>query len=630
MIPYRDVQVTLQILTALIEKSPRDLPLYAPYVLKIFNLILRSDDITMVESSLPTFEAFCDHHDVASLAADQEYLQQYEQIVRKYAGLASTRPKPVKQAPTAPVAMRWRVVGLKAIKSVASSEALASVAGRQLDVIMPVLLENLWTDSGGYLEILLLRAQIEEKVDVEKLLRRRTSIATVRTVETADTNPVALSGTTADADKLAEEDIGVLAIQCLKKIFVVNNRPQIHGAIISTVRFIAERLAQGEVLTTTNTETGEDRGWATTIFLMMARWTPVQDRHIILTTAMEALVRCPLTEENLPQQVVLATMIGSLLRSDINLIGLSVMDVLLGLIQHILRILQIGGSELLFQPTGTPVGEKLSKASSKEPSPSNSTVGPPIAETVASPSEPRKELLARLQQCVGDLATHVYYADQISDMISVILLRLKPSPLSAIATTAAAIEDPETTTNVLSASANLVEDLNTDGFFSFDTAKITALNAIKAILIVATQRKISGAASLGRNRVGLRVWEGTQWLLRDPEGKVRKAYVDTLITWLEREMTKADVRAFEDKTTHPLKNLLPGPEGKSLRQALPSARYPMLHIERSQRSHPRQRSCNYCILRSTKMLCSILIRSQIFFCFIFYWWILSKDWASML
>jgi protein EFR3 len=540
----------------LIEKSPRDLPLYAPYVLKIFNLILRSDDITMVESSLPTFEAFCDHHDVASLAADQEYLRQYEEIVRRFAGLASTRPKPVKQAPTAPVAMRWRVVGLQAVKSVASSEALASVAGRQLDVIMPMLLENLWTDSGDYLEMLLQRAQIEEKVDVERMLRRRTSIATVRTVETSDTNPAALSGTTADADKLAEEDIGVLAIQCLKQIFVVNNRSQIHGAIISIVRFITERLAQGEIVTNMDADTGEDRGWATTIFLMVARWTPVQDRHVILTTAMEALIRCPLTEENLPQQVVLTTMIGSLLRSDINLIGLSVMDVLLGLIQHILRILQIGGSEPLFQPTGSPVGDKLYKASSKEPSPSTSTVGPPITEKVASPSEPRKELLACLQQCVGDLATHVYYADQISDMISAILLRLKPSPLSAIGTAAAAIEDPETTTNVLSASANIVEDPNTSGFFSFDTAKITALNAIKAILLVATQRKISGAAQLGRNRVGLRVWEGTQWLLRDPEGRVRKAYADALLTWLEREITKADLRAFEDKTTQPSQKTL--------------------------------------------------------------------------
>jgi len=44
------------------------------------------------------------------------------------------------------------------------------------------------------------------------------------------------------------------------------------------------------------------------------------------------------------QQLVLATMVDSLLSSDINLIGLSVMDVLLGLIQHVLRVLQLSSA----------------------------------------------------------------------------------------------------------------------------------------------------------------------------------------------------------------------------------------------------------------------------------------------
>ena len=119
--------------------------------------------------------------------------------------------------------MRWRSVGLKAIRSVASSEALASPAGRQVNLVVPILLENLWTDNGDFLDLLEHRAELEEKVDTEKMLRRRTSVSTVRTVEPAE-NPLTLSQTTADADKLAEEDIGVLAIQCLKHIFVVNNR----------------------------------------------------------------------------------------------------------------------------------------------------------------------------------------------------------------------------------------------------------------------------------------------------------------------------------------------------------------------------------------------------------------------
>lgn len=102
----RNVQVTLQILTALIEKAPRDLPLYAEYVLKTLNIILRSKDITMVEASTGTFGAFCEHHDGASLSADQEYLKQYEEIVSMYASFASTRTVVLKDQPSAPVCLQ--------------------------------------------------------------------------------------------------------------------------------------------------------------------------------------------------------------------------------------------------------------------------------------------------------------------------------------------------------------------------------------------------------------------------------------------------------------------------------------------------------------------------------------------
>ena len=112
---------------------------------------------------------------------------------------------------------------MEALKSVASSEALASVAGRQVHVVVPTLLENLWTDNGDFLDLLEHRADLEEKIDSEKLLRRRASVSTVRTVEPTEV-PLTLSQTTADADKVAEEEIGVLAMQCLKHVFVVNNR----------------------------------------------------------------------------------------------------------------------------------------------------------------------------------------------------------------------------------------------------------------------------------------------------------------------------------------------------------------------------------------------------------------------
>jgi protein EFR3 len=502
----------------------------------------------MVESSIPTFEAFCEHHDGASLSVDQEYLHQYEDVVRIYASFASTRPPATKVPVSAPVAMRWRNVGLQAIKSVASSEALASLAGRQLNVIVPMLLENIWTDNEDFIEILEHRAQLEEKVDTEKLVKRRTSNATVRTADTSGDANAALSATTADADKLAEENIGILAIQCLKQIFEVNNRTQIHGATTATMAFIAERVAQREAVIDEKPKGDRYGGWATKIFEMLAQWTPVQDRYVILVTAMDVLVRGQLVDENLQQQLVLAAMVDSLLKSDINLIGLSVMDVLLGLINHVLRVLQLGGATPHLQPeNGSGASTDLSPADASG-----------IPETASVPTDVRRDLLERLQQCIGDLATHVYYADQISDMVSAILLRLKPTPTPSLPNTAATIENPNLASATVTSVGDLTEDLNTDGFFSFDTAKIKGLEAIKAVLLVASHRKnVVGGASLGRNRVPVRVWEGTQWLLRDSEGRVRKAYVDALLTWLDTEVTCADLRVFEEKpknSTKPARN----------------------------------------------------------------------------
>lgn len=499
----------------------------------------------MAEASIPTFQAFCEHHDGASLSADQKYLDQYKSVVQMYASFASTRTIPKKGSTSAPMVVRWRSVGLEAIKSVAASDALSSTAGKQLIVLIPVLLENLWTSDMDFLSLVHQRAKMEEKVESENLLRRRTSIATVRTAESSEMNAAALSGSTADADKLAEEEVAVCALQCLKSIFVVNNRAQIYVATNAVLTFINERVAQNENVLVEDQYDRDYRGWATRVFEMITRWTPVQDRYVILVTAMDVLVRSPMMESNLQQQLVLATMVDSLLKSDINLIGLSVMDVLLGVVQHVLRTLQLSGVSAHPQQNG----------GFREKNGSDATdLAALKSESVAVPSDTRHELLSRLQDCIGHLATHIYYADQISDMILAILQRLKPSSLSPVSDGAAAVDDPTAASTAVTSVGDLSEDSGTDDFFSFDTAKIKALEAIQAILLVASRKKkMSGAVNLGRNRVPARVWEGTEWLLRDGDWNVRKAYVEAICTWLDTEKTKSDLKAATEKSKAPSK-----------------------------------------------------------------------------
>ncbi|KAK0633212.1 hypothetical protein B0T14DRAFT_415682 [Immersiella caudata] len=533
-----NVQVTLQILTALIEKAPKDLPLFALCVLKILDQILKANDITMVESSIPTFEAFCEHHDPTSLA-DQAYLRQYQSVVQQYASLASTRAYPGKIEPSRPIALRWRNSGLEAIRSVASSDALSSVAGQQYDVAVPMILENLWTDNENFLDVLLHRAELEDKVE-GALVRRRTSIATVQTVDMEpQPNPLALSGTAVDVDKLAEEDIGVLAMQCLKTIFSGSSRSQLHIAAVALLKFIEERVGQDEEVVKT-TANGKDSGWAIKMFLLVTRWAPVADRFSILVAALDALARQPLTDETLRQHIVLAAIIGALLRSDINLIGLSVNDVLLAFVAHIKRLVQMPGD---------PNSMRSDPPLPGQPDPRSPTTLQ-FAEKAEQASAQRKDLLLRLQECIGDLATHVYYADQISDMISTILRKLKPSRSSS---TSSSTPQGERVENPTAPSTSGPDQI--DSLFALTVAKIAALRAIKSVLLVANPRtKMTGNMALSRNHVPVQVWDGTQWLLRDPDGLVRKAYADAVVTWLDRETTPADAKARDETARATLKS----------------------------------------------------------------------------
>ncbi|EKG17416.1 hypothetical protein MPH_05347 [Macrophomina phaseolina MS6] len=536
---YRNVLVTLQILQALIEKCPKDIPLYANSVLSVLRTVLRSNDVTMVEASVPMFEAFCEHQDPAALAADNEYLTQYEEIVQLYATFANKEEQQPPAAQTGtplswPVAIRFRKAGLRAIKAIAASESLG--AGKQLSVIVPVILVNLYAEQGAYLTRLEVREREKEEQDKETAYARRKSTSTVPGENEGD--PLAASGTTEDADKIAEEEAGIIALHALRNIFTAVSRDQLRQATLATLKFVTSRVKSNEHFPNGLV----DGSWPAELYGMVCRWTPVQDRYVILVTASSLLVKSKVVESDLERQYVLATIVSWLLGdSRINFIGLSVMDVLVGLMGHILQLLQVGSSASLVSG----VDGKGSKESVGGPDPPLADAG----ERATTPSDARKKLVEQLKKCISGLATHIYYTDQIPDMLSAVLARLKPAGPngSVISNTAAAIEDPSGTVESVASSANLQENPGADNFFSFETARVIALEAIKDILSVANAQGKdvdSGKGSVGgRSRVGVDVWEGTQWLLRDPAARVRRAYADSLLTWLELELKKTDLKA---------------------------------------------------------------------------------------
>ena len=578
------VSVTLQILTALLENksigSSSTFPLFAPYVLRILREILQNtNDVNLVEASLATWDVFCKHQDQATLAADHDYRELYQDVVGRYAVFAGKEGSKSlgknAQAVAVPDAIRLRKAGLFALKSVLVSDALASEAGRQLDVVIPAILGNMRGEDEIYLEHLVRLQKRSEEDEKQRAIDRRQSMATVRTstgfTNDAESDPRRAEGTAQDADDLADEEVAMLALECLRATFATDNRPQIRTATSAVLKYLADlhlRSTTAKPETDrTNTDLSNDT-WAAKLFEMCTAWTAVQDRFILMVTTVETLVRVPLKETNLHQHLLYTALIDHVLRSDLNLIGLSVMDVLLSLIQQILRVLQLSGPRVPGRQSAAQLFS--SDEESKHPLAAEASNHP----TPDMPSDARLRLMARLKNCIADLGTHVYYTDQITDMLAAILMRLKPNPSPAPGqqnplATAAAIEEPqnavmETASNVSISARQRSTSASGSGFFSFDTARQIALEAVRDVLVVAnhggTRKSVptiqtsspEGLAD-SRHKVPLAIWEGTQWLLRDPAPEVRRAYVDALTTWLRLETTKKDARIKEPKQKRPKK-----------------------------------------------------------------------------
>ncbi|KAK3701507.1 plasma membrane localization protein [Vermiconidia calcicola] len=559
--------VTLQILSALLENKAvgagSGFTLIAPYVLKIIREILENTaDLSLIEASLATWEVFCQHQDQATLKADHEYRELYADVVRRYAAFArkDSGKKLGKSTQQVAVhdAIRLREAGLGAMKSILLSDGLASESGRQLDVVVPAILSNLRGEDEGYLTNLLGMSKRNEEDEKDKAIARRMSMATVRTHTNVtdasfETDPRQAEGTASDADELAEEGVAVLGLDCLRAVFVHENRPQVRSATSAVLKYLTDlRYERPSTRMTEKSpvQSSPSDSWATKLFEICTTWTPVQDRFILMVTAVETLIRIPLKEADLAQHLLFTHLIDHILRSDLNLIGLSVMDILLSLVQQILRVLQLNGPRV----AGRSSAAQLFSSEEELDHPTSSS---PLKPTNDLPSEARIRLTERLKHCISDLATHVYYTDQIADMLSAILMRLKPNAAPAgqqnAAVTAAAIEEPraavaEVAANV-STHARERSNSTSSGFFSFDTARQIALEAARDLLHVANsaQTLSAGGVADSRNKVPISIWEGTQWLLRDPAVGVRRAYVDALTTWLALETKKSDARIQQPK-----------------------------------------------------------------------------------
>ncbi|KAK9496255.1 hypothetical protein V1508DRAFT_394430 [Lipomyces doorenjongii] len=480
-----NVQVTLDISKALIDRCPSDLNVFADFIISILMTVLNSNDLALCQYTDATFQAFCEHHDGGLLADDQEFVRKFVELLKLYMKVGE-RTKMTND-------LGWVLVSLKAAKSIAASEAISTSNGQsrvQIDIIAPVILHQMYSDTEDDLLILDARATTLESSSNEATTRTpRTSTGTIRPHHTDDVED------DSEGDS-PQHEASVLALQALRKLFDAihdNGVSQIRYASIAVVHFIIDHP--------------KNETWATNMIDLMARWTPVQLRFVIMRSLLEVTASLAINETS--KHLVVTRLISSLLSSSVNLVGLSVLDVLHVLFSQIL-------SHLHQQAKG-----------------------------VKDEDGARKILLDKLTLAIADLATHTYYSDQISDMVTEILVRLRPITNeehhenangngTATLRTMREISEPPSTVGSYANLDKYIRKGKSQKNISHKPALVIGLKVVKEILSVANTVE----SGVTRNIVPLQAWNQTEWAITEKDAGVNIAYVNALLTYFDLEIGK--------------------------------------------------------------------------------------------
>lgn len=226
--------------------------------------------------------------------------------------------------------------------------------------------------------------------------------------------------------------------------------------------------------------------WTSVLVTACAKWVPVQIRFAVLTLLVERLVSLPIQDTK--TQYLFAHLIHALLSSSANMIGLSVIDIQRALLHQQALLLK------------------------------NVT-----NETYTSDSPSISDLVDLLRNCIVALASHIYYATQVPDMITELLSRFQTGLSSHSHSTYGTGSNTPNGTTALSNPPTLHNTLPHSLYIS------NILKTINKLLAYTSSR-----AKRGDVYLTIASWDGTQRLLNHPDAEVRASFANTLIMLLQQ------------------------------------------------------------------------------------------------
>lgn len=348
-----NLQVTLAIVSSLIEKCSDNLNVFAEKSVAILTTALRVGGLNVAKSVLNTYQVLCQHLDGGLFAGDKRFVEAFIAISDQMVGLGAANRNAASQK-------EWQMLSLISVRSLSYCLSYSpKVSLVMLKKVLALLIET-FRDCGPE-NALHHHLSNDESIKLSKIQSKRTLKAEKQIEEDLEN------------DIVDNEDLYQESVVGLKAIFNTSMVNQISEATDSVVQY-------------TFGSSKYTSDWSETFLQLCTAWVPVQLRFVVLNTLVSKLSGL-LTGKNVELQKAYANHIEGLVSSRVNMIGLSISDLIESL---------LGLKQLLY-----------------------------FNQSLALSDPNIKDLSEAYSNSIVNLSTHIYYYDQVPDSVYEIFLKIE-------------------------------------------------------------------------------------------------------------------------------------------------------------------------------------------------------------
>ncbi|CAK9435703.1 uncharacterized protein LODBEIA_P04300 [Lodderomyces beijingensis] len=357
-----NLQVTLAIVKELIVKCSDNLNVFARQACNILKICLDTKDIAICKSVVTTYGVLCEKMDGALFGGDKEFVLDFTDVSQILISFGKEKHSAQNQ-------LEWEMISLLAIKDISSCLGYTTNTSKKFIALsIPFLIQIIMQNNSISSLVQRLRTviNVESSHGNKKLSRVHSQKSQTRINKQIDED--------FQNDSLTQVDVNEEAMNALKSFFNNNTTSQIS----EVTRAVVQHIYSANL----------NLDWGIVLLELCVTWIPIQLRFVSSSTLLATLNRINVegpSKSNYQLQLQYARYLLGLLSSGVNMVGLSISDV----IQQLLNL----QTDLILKPSDL--------------------------------SKPEIDVITNIySDCICNVTTHIYYFDQVPDAIQEILVKV--------------------------------------------------------------------------------------------------------------------------------------------------------------------------------------------------------------